>query len=94
MESGKDIFKKANLGKISNRKIIKYGKIGDNIGYELAKYINNEKYTLSFVEKIGEDYIYDYNKCIEGSLQDMIKYIVECEKEKNIIKFKKTIDKL
>lgn len=92
-ESGREIFKNAKLGKISNRQIIKYGKIGDNIGYELAKHNHTEIYALSFVEKKNDEYIYDYDKCIEGTLQEMLNYIKECKDNKKLVKFKKSIDK-
>lgn len=93
VESGREIFKKANLGKLSNRKIIKYGKIGENIGYEMTKINNTEIYGLSFVEKIDEEYVYDTEKYVEGTLKEMIDYISICENEKRIINFKKSIDK-
>lgn len=93
IESGKEIFKKANLGKLSNRQIIKYGKIGDNIGYEMTKINNTEIYGLSFVEKIDDKYIYDIEKYVEGTLQEMIDYVSICENEKSLVKFQKAIDK-
>lgn len=94
METGKEIFKKANLGQIKNRTIIQYGKVGEDIGYELSKNNNTNTYILSFVQKINDNYIYDYNKCIESNnLQDILKYIAECKEKKKIINFKKTIDK-
>ena len=92
-ESGKEIFKNAKLGKISNRQIIKYGKIGDNIGYELTKHNHTEIYALAFVEKKDDEYVYDYDKCIEGTLQEMLNYIKECKDNKKLVKFKKSIDK-
>lgn len=93
-ESGREIFKKANLAKVTNRHIIKYGKIGDNVGYELTKNDFKEEYYLAFVEKIDEKYIYDTDKCIDGTLEEMLKYIEDCKKEKKLIKFEKTIDKM
>lgn len=92
-ESGREIFKKANLAKLSNRQIIKYGKIGDNIGYELTKQNGVENYGLSFVEKIDDKYVYDTDTYVEGTLQEMLDYITVCKTEKKLIKFEKTIDK-
>ena len=92
-ESGKEIFKGAKLGKISNRQIIKYGKIGDNIGYELTKHNHQDIYALAFVEKKGTKYVYDYEKCIEGTIQEMLEYIKNCKEQRNLIKFEKSIDK-
>lgn len=89
-ESGREIFKKANLGKLTNRQIIKYGKIGNNIGYELTKHNGSEIYGLAFVEKVDEKkYIYNSNNCVEGTLQEMLEYILLCKKEKKLIKFSK-----
>lgn len=88
-ESGREIFKKANLGKLTNRQIIKYGKIGENIGYELTKYNGEENYGLAFVEKIEDNYVYESDNCIYGTLQEMLNYIAECKKEKKLIKFSK-----
>lgn len=87
-ESGKEIFKKANLGKITNRQIIKYGKIGENIGYELTKQNHEEHYYLAFVEKVNDKYIYDVDKCVDGSLDEMLNYIKGCKEEKTIVKNK------
>lgn len=92
-ESGREIFKKANLGKISNRKVIKYGTINKNIGYELTKQNNAENYYLTFVEKVDNEYVYDSSKCINGTLAEMLEYIKVCKEEKKLIKFKNTIDK-
>lgn len=92
-ETGKEIFKGAKLGKISNRQIIKYGKIGDNIGYELTKYNNQDIYALAFVEKVEDKYVYDYEKCIDGTLQEMLEYIKKCKEQKKLLNFKKSIDK-
>ena len=78
-ESGREIFKKANLGKLTNRQIIKYGKIGNNIGYELTKHNGAEIYGLAFVEKTN----------VEGTLQEMLEYILFCKKKKKIIKISK-----
>lgn len=88
-ESGREIFKKANLGKLTNRQIIKYGKIGENIGYELTKYNGEETYGLAFVEKIDDNYIYESDNCVYGTLQEMLEYIAKCKKEKKLIKFSK-----
>ena len=90
VESGKEIFKKANLGKLTNRQIIKYGKIGNNIGYELTKHNGSEIYGLAFVEKTNKgEYIYNSDNCVEGTLQEMLEYILFCKKEKKLIKFSK-----
>lgn len=89
VESGKEIFKKANLGKITNRQIVKYGKIGENIGYELTKYNGEETYGLAFVEKINNEYVYESDNCVYGTLQEMLEYIAKCKKEKKLIKFSK-----
>ena len=79
-ESGKEIFKNAKLGKISNRQIIKYGKIGDNIGYELTKHNHTEIYALAFVEKKDDEYVYDYDKYMSenGINLDPVKVLPTC----------------
>lgn len=89
VESGRVIFKKAKLGKVTNRQIIKYGKINENTGYELTKQNNEEHYYLSFVEKIDDKYIYDTDKCVDGKLDEILNYIKECKENKKIIVNKK-----
>ena len=90
--TGREIFKNAGLSKMTNTRIIKYGKIGENIGYEIVEtnsYIDKEKLKrlciLSFVEKINDEYIYDTSKCISDSLSNILEYVAECKKEKRII---------
>ena len=84
-ESGRTIFQKAKLGKVTNRQIVKYGKINENIGYELAKQNYKEHYYLAFVEKIGDKYVYDVDKCVDGDLNEILTYIKECKESKKIL---------
>lgn len=90
--TGKQIFKSAKLGKLVNRKIVKYGKIGDNIGFEMTTYKNydNENvYALAFVEYKNNKFNYDTNNGVEGTLEEMLAYIKQCKEEKKIIKYTK-----
>lgn len=93
--SGREIFKKANLAKMTNTKVIKYGKIAENIAYEIVEHTNNsyanEEHTkklciLSFVIKKDDKYIYNVENCVDGSFDEIIKYIAECKKAKKILK--------
>lgn len=90
----KEMFKKANVGKVNNTKVIRYGKINQDIAYELREYNNlysNKKtkeplYTLSFVTRKGDDLIYNGKQCKNGNFNDMLNIISICKKEKKIIK--------
>ena len=84
--TGREIFKNAKLSKMTNTRVIKYGKIKENVGYEIVEtnsYVDKEKLEklciLSFVEK-KED------KCVYDSLSNILKYIAECKQAKKIIK--------
>jgi hypothetical protein len=97
-EKARELFKKGGLAKMTNTRLIKYGKITDNIAYELVQRTDNS-YTeakndkdkehlcmLSFVKKENGRYIFDTDECVNGSLQEMLVYIADCKREKRIIK--------
>lgn len=93
--SARELFKKANLGKMTNTRVLKYGKIAENIAYEIVEHTDNsyvdEEHTkklciLSFVEKKDGIYVYNADKCIDGSFDDIMEYIGKCKKAKKILK--------
>ena len=93
--SGREIFKKGNLAKMTNTKVVKYGKITEDIAYEIVESTNNsyadEEHTkklciLSFVTKKDDKYIYNVDECVDGSFEDIIKYISKCKQAKQILK--------
>lgn len=91
--TGREIFKNAGLSKMTNTRVIKYGKIGENIGYEIVEtnsYVDEEKLEklciLSFVEKKDDKYVYNTDKCVDDSLSNILKYVAECKRAKKIIK--------
>ena len=91
--TGREIFKNAKLSKMTNTRVIKYGKIKENVGYEIVEtnsYVDKEKLEklciLSFVEKKEDKYIHDTDKCVYDSLSNILKYIAECKQAKKIIK--------
>lgn len=92
-KSGREIFKGANLSKMTNTRVLKYGKITKNIGYEIVEtnsYVNKETLEhlciLSFVTEKNDKYIYNVDECKDGTFKELIKYIAECKKNKKIIK--------
>ena len=85
-KSGREIFKGAGLSKMTNTKVIKYGKITENIGYEIVEtnsYIDEQRLEhlciLSFVTEKDNQFIYNADECMSGSLQEILKYIAECK---------------
>ena len=92
-KSGREIFKGAGLSKMTNTKVIKYGKITENIAYEIVEtnsYIDEQRLEhlciLSFVTEKDNQFIYNADECMSGSLQEILKYIEECKKVKKILK--------
>lgn len=90
----RDFFKKAGLSKMTNTKVIKYGKITSNVAYEIVEtksWANEETKEhlciLSFVTEKNDKYIYDTDKCISASLQELLVYITKCKKEEKILKW-------
>ena len=68
-KSGREIFKGAGLSKMTNTKVIKYGKITENIAYEIVEtnsYIDKERLEhlciLSFVTEKDNQFIYNRKK--------------------------------
>mgnify|MGYP003291247022 FL=1 len=86
-ERASEIFKKVGLAKMVNTKVIKYGKITENLVYELTQDISREdECMLSFVEKTENDYLYNSDDCVYGTMAELIQYIQKCKEEKRIIK--------
>lgn len=78
---------------MTNTRTLKYGKITENIVYEIVEtnsYIDETKLEhlciLSFVTEKNDKYIYDTDECFMGSLQEIMEYIAECKKKKEILK--------
>lgn len=89
----RDMFKASGIAKMTNTKVLKYGKITEKIAYEIVETksyvdeINLEHLCiLSFVTEKDNRYVYDSDKCFMGSFQEVLEYIAECKKEKKIIK--------
>ena len=91
-KNAREMFKASGIAKMTNTKVIKYGKITENIAYEIVEtnsYVNKEKLEhlciLSFVEKKDWNYKYDSDKCVMGSFDEILEYISQCKKKKRII---------
>ena len=93
VKSAREMFRLSGIAKMTNTKTLKYGKITEDIAYEIVEtnsYVNEEKNEklciLSFVTKKNDDYIYDSGKCIMGSFQKILEIVAQCKEEKKIIK--------
>lgn len=89
----RDMFKASGIAKMTNTKVLKYGKIKEDIAYEIVQtnsYVDELRLEhlciLSFVIRKDDKYVYNADLCISGSFQKILEYIAECKKEKKIIK--------
>lgn len=93
VKSAREMFKASGIAKMTNTKVLKYGKIAEDIAYEIVETnsytdeeINKRLCILSFVMKKDDKYVYDSDKCVMGSFQKIMEFISQCKEEKKIIK--------
>lgn len=99
-ESARELFKKKGLAKMTNTRVLKYGKIIENIAYEIVEHTNSyldngeKSCTISFVTKKEQDYEYNTEQCFYGTFNEMLSFVSECKKEQKIITTKEYLKKM